>query len=167
MTLQLKSLTAAGIERAVERAHYFRLLNEPAQAESTYLDILRTEPNNQRALIGLLLALSDQFALGISIDNSRIEEILNRITDEYEKLYLRGVVFERMARAKVEQGLPHASTIAYDLSRQAMGLYEQAEQCRPEGNDDSLLRWNACVRMIHQHRLEPHMADDDQEQTLE
>jgi len=166
MTLQLKPLTSAGIERAIERANYFRLLNEPAQAESTCLDILHTDPGNQRALIQLLLALSDQFPLGVQIDASRIDEILSRITDKYEQIYLRGVVLERRARAKLEQGLPHAGSIAYGLCRQAMELYEQAENCRPAGNDDALLRWNACARMIVQHRLEA-IDDDEQEQTLE
>jgi hypothetical protein len=26
--------------------------------------------------------------------------------------------------------------------------YEQAEKLRPEGNDDALLRWNTCARIL-------------------
>jgi hypothetical protein len=37
-----------------------------------------------------------------------------------------------------------------------MGSYEQAEAIRPLNNDDALLRWNACARLIMQDRhLEP------------
>jgi hypothetical protein len=33
-----------------------------------------------------------------------------------------------------------------------MDLYEQAERIRPPGNDDAILRWNACVRSMDRHR---------------
>ena len=29
-----------------------------------------------------------------------------------------------------------------------MRCFEEAEKIRPEGNDDALLRWNRCVRLI-------------------
>ena len=32
-----------------------------------------------------------------------------------------------------------------------MELFEQAEALRPPGNDDALLRWNACARMLNRH----------------
>ena len=54
---------------------------------------------------------------------------------------------------------------AYDGFRQAMDWYEQAEQLRPPGAVDALLRWNSCVRTIVAERLEP--APDELEQPLE
>ena len=33
----------------------------------------------------------------------------------------------------------------------AMELFEQAEAVRPAGNDEPLLRWNACARFLMQH----------------
>jgi hypothetical protein len=36
-----------------------------------------------------------------------------------------------------------------------MELYEKAESLRPTGNDDALLRWNTCARLIARYRLEP------------
>jgi hypothetical protein len=34
--------------------------------------------------------------------------------------------------------------------------YEKAETIRPPGNDDALLRWNACARLImSDHHLVP------------
>lgn len=153
--LQLKSLTQAGIERALERAEFFRLLNEPSQSESVCLDILSTDPHNQRALVTLVLALTDQFSRSVQISDTRLTELIQKVRDEYQRTFLTAVVFERRARAVLEQHLPQSTFIAYELCRQAMTLYEAAEGLRPAGNDDSILRWNACVRMIQQHRLEP------------
>jgi hypothetical protein len=34
-----------------------------------------------------------------------------------------------------------------------MEFYENAEKIRPPGNDDVLLRWNACARIIMQNKL--------------
>ena len=37
-----------------------------------------------------------------------------------------------------------------------MNWYEKAEAIRPAGNDDALLRWNACARLImRDHHLVP------------
>ena len=39
---------------------------------------------------------------------------------------------------------------------EAMECYERAEILRPAGNDDALLRWNACARLImRDHHLVP------------
>jgi len=44
----LKTITAESIPRAIEKAERYRLLNEPAEAESICLDVLRLEPDNQQ-----------------------------------------------------------------------------------------------------------------------
>ena len=37
-----------------------------------------------------------------------------------------------------------------------MNLFEKAEKIRPEGNDEAILRWNSCARMIERYsELEP------------
>jgi hypothetical protein len=41
------------------------------------------------------------------------------------------------------------------LLREAMARYEKAEAIRPAGNDDALLRWNACARIIMGNKLTP------------
>ena len=58
---ELKPLSEKAVPRALERAERYRLLNEPAEAESICQDVLRIEPENQQALISLLPALTDQF----------------------------------------------------------------------------------------------------------
>ena len=50
--------------------------------------------------------------------------------------------------------------------RDAMEYFEKAEAIRPSGNDDSILRWNTCVRLIERYKLEPEM-EDTSEQFLE
>src|ERR1700722_16262182 len=59
-----KPISPDAVPLALEKAERYRLLNEPAQAESICLDVLAVDPDNQRALVMLLLALSDQFLTG-------------------------------------------------------------------------------------------------------
>jgi hypothetical protein len=40
-----------------------------------------------------------------------------------------------------------------------MGWFEKAEAVRPPGNDDALLRWNTCARIIKQNKLVPREED--------
>ena len=43
-----------------------------------------------------------------------------------------------------------------------MEHYEKAEAIRPAGNDDALLRWNACARIIMANRLEARSAGSNE-----
>ena len=61
---ELKPITREAIPGALAKAERYRLLNEPEEAESICLDILVIEPDNQVALVMLLLALTDQFRGG-------------------------------------------------------------------------------------------------------
>ncbi len=81
------------------------------------------------------------------------KQLLARITGEYERVYYSGIVAERRAKAKLAQGNPGCAHQAYELFRDAMHWYEQAEAIRPPGNDDALLRWNTCARMIGRNNL--------------
>ena len=125
-------------------------MNEPWQAESICLDILRIEPDNQHALAMLLLTLTDQFGHGVSL--ARAKEALHALSGEYERAYYAGIVAERWACSLLRQGAPGAGFIAYESLREAMRHYELAETLRPEGNDDALLRWNTCARILMRNR---------------
>ena len=150
---ELKPIHKEAIPKALEKAERYRLLNEPVQAESICRDILRVDPDNQPALITLLLALTDQFDRGLPVTRPR--EFLPRLQGEYERWYYAGLICERKAWAHLSQGLPGSGFIAYDLLREAMSWYEKAEAIHPPGNDDATLRWNTCVRTIRDRRLEP------------
>ncbi|HEY0368547.1 MAG TPA: hypothetical protein VGC85_03030 [Chthoniobacterales bacterium] len=151
---ELKTLTEEGIPAALEKAERYRLLNEPAEAESICLDVLKVAPDNQQALITLLLAVTDRFSKGYGVSETQAKELLGRITGEYDREYYGGILAERRAKAKLAQG-GHASQWAYDCLRQAMEHYERAEAIRPSGNDDTLLRWNTCARIIERNKLVP------------
>jgi tetratricopeptide (TPR) repeat protein len=154
MQFELKPLSRTAIPAALERAHLYRLLNEPWQAESICEDVLRIDPRNQTALLTLLLAMTDQFETQIS--TTRTRDVLSAINGEYERAYYEGIVLERAARARMRQGLPGACFKAYEEFSQAMRWYERAEVLRPSGNDDALLRWNTCARTLaSNHDLRP------------
>ena len=55
------------------------------------------------------------------------------------------------ARALLDQDRPGAGGAVYEQLREAMRCYEQAEARRPAGNDDAILRWNACTRLLRGH----------------
>jgi hypothetical protein len=145
---KLKPLSAEAIPAALEKATCYRYLNEPAEAESICLDILEVEPDNQQALITLILALTDQFDHELSQPFSRSRELVQRLTDTYCRNYYSGIICERRAKVHFKRGGPGSGHLAYDWFQQAMRAYEEAIENRLAGNDDAILRWNACARMI-------------------
>lgn len=149
----LKSLSVEAIPAALEKAERYRLLNEPAEAESICLDVLATEPANQKALTTLLLALTDRFSKGYGVSDTEAKEVLGKIKGEYERAYYSGILAERRAKAQLARGTPGSHHQAYDGFREAMHWFEKAEAVRPAGNDDALLRWNTCARMIAKNQL--------------
>ncbi len=154
MEFQLKSLSESAIPDALEKAERYRLLDEPWQAQSICLDVLRVDPENQAALVTLLLSLTDQF--GTEVTPASARKVLGRIEGEYERAYYSGIISERAARARMKHGSPGAGYKAYQEFVDAMRCYEQAEKCRPAGNDDSILRWNTCARtLMRSHDVRP------------
>ena len=149
----LKTLSKNAIPGALEKAERYRLLNEPAEAESICLDVLAADPENQQALITLLLAVTDRFSKTCGVSDTQAKQILTRIRGEYEHAYYRGILAERLAKAQLARGAPGSGHHAYEGFREAMYWFEKAEAVRPAGNDDALLRWNTCARMIEKNHL--------------
>ena len=152
---ELKPLSREGIVAALEKAMRYRLLNESGEAESICHDVLRIDPDNQQALVLLLLALSDRFSKGYAVGVTRAQEVLPRLHDPYERAYYAGIISERRGKAMLHQGGMGAHGAAFGFLREAMEHYDDAEKLRPPGNDDALLRWNACARIIMQNNLTP------------
>ncbi|MGD9588414.1 MAG: hypothetical protein AB7Q37_04980 [Pyrinomonadaceae bacterium] len=148
---ELKPLSHEAVPAALEKANRYRLLNEPGAAESIYLDILAVEPDNQEALKNIVLAMSDRFGKDYAVGDTHVNEYLAKITDEYERAYYAGIIYERRAKATLNKG----GVGAYELFRQAMDRFEMAEAVRPHGNDDAILRWNGCARVINRNKLKP------------
>lgn len=150
---QLKPLSKKAVRAALEKAMRYRLLNEPSAAESICLDVLKVEPDNQEALVTLVLAMSDRFAKDYAISDTQIQNYLSRIRNDYERIYYTGIVYERRAKAILNSGSLGSGHTAYEFLRQAMNWFEKAEAIRPPGNDDPILRWNGCARIIMRNNL--------------
>jgi hypothetical protein len=167
MEFELKPLHVDAVAAALEKAKRYRLLNEPGDAESICLDVLAVEPDNQEALQTMLLAITDQFEKGHGDALNRARAVLPRLESDYEQLYFAGLVCERQAKAKMRRGGPGAGPVAYEWFREAMEWYEKAEAVRPAGNDDALLRWNACARRIVSNSTVRPAAEDAMPHMLE
>lgn len=153
--MELKPITREGIPAALQKAERYRLLNESTDAESICLDILGVDPGNQQALVTLLLSITDQFTEDAGDAVKRARDVLPRLADDYKRAYYAGIIAERKARALLRLGGPGADVVAYDWFRDAMRWYEKAEAMRPSGNDEAILRWNACARMLGRHAPKP------------
>ncbi|MDQ3665816.1 MAG: hypothetical protein M3410_04290 [Acidobacteriota bacterium] len=146
MELKLKPISRAGLAEAISKAEVYRYLNEPGEAESICRDILVVEPDNQAALRLLGLAITDQFVGDMSDRYLEAERLFGGLSSEYERVYHLGIFQERKAKAQLRAGRP--PHIVYPIFEEAMGLFEAAERIRPPNNDESILRWNRCVRLL-------------------
>lgn len=147
--MQLKPLSVDAIPAALAKAERYRFLNEPGEAESICLDILAVDPGNQAVRVMLILALTDQLhddpgAL------TRARDLSSGLEDAYEREYYSGLICERCARARITRGGPGSSEAAREWLKDALAHYDKAEPLRAAGNDDAILRWNACVRLLEQ-----------------
>jgi hypothetical protein len=147
--ITLKPLSKDAIPSALDKAERYRLLNEPGEAESICLDVLQVDPENQDALITLLLALTDQFPHESSSKViARAGELAARLTEEYDRAYYSGIIRERRAKAVLHHERYGAAAAAVEWLREAMAFFERAEAISPPHNDDAVLRWNACARLM-------------------
>ncbi len=146
MELKLKPISKDGIPEAISKAELYRYLNEPGEAESICRDILFADAENQMALRLLGLSITDQFTGSPSDRYKEAEVIFQSLKDEYKRFYYAGILHERQAKAQLAAGRsPH--TVA-PLFEEALANFEKAEAIRPHGNDDAILRWNRCVRIL-------------------
>src|SRR6202521_4798055 len=149
MEFTLKTISKAGIPEAISKAELYRSLNEPEEAESICRDILAVEPEHQlgRRLLGL--AITDQFCGDASDRCAEVEDLFQKLAEPYERLYYTGLLHERRAKAQMRVGrAPHTLT---PLFAEAMRCSAEAEGNRPPDNDDAVLRWNRCARLLQSH----------------
>lgn len=158
--MHLKPITPAGIPAALQKAERYRLLNDSTAAESICLDILAVEPENQQAIVMLLLSITDQFGEDAEGGVARARAVLPRLRDEYKRHYYAGIISERKAKALLRRGGLGVADVAHDWFHEAMKHYESAEKMRPKGNDEAILRWNTCARMLGRHEPSPATHDE-------
>ncbi|MEO7361096.1 MAG: hypothetical protein ABI120_12265 [Gemmatimonadaceae bacterium] len=152
---QLKPISAAGVPAALQKAEHYRLLNQPWAAESICLDILLAEPGHQKALRVLLLARTDQFGPQSALHTAHARQTLAQLTSAYERAYYEGIICERRAKSEIEKHTPESAYAAYEWIREAMGHYEEAEKVKMSDDDNPILRWNSCVRLLQES---PHVV---------
>lgn len=163
---ELKRLAKGSIEPSLEKAEHYRLLNQPRLAESICLDILDVEPGNQKAAVILLLALTDQFKQSSTKASKQALEMANSLKDEYSKIYYTGIIHERQGAAALSSNAPGGDFDAYEWYREAMDFYEKANEINKGENDDPILRWNTCARIIMEHHLRER-PEENYQQMLE
>ena len=157
---ELKPISKEGIPAALQKAERYRLINDPSSAESICLDVLEVDPDNQEALVTLLLAITDQFADGPAEGVRRAQELLPRLDDEYKRTYYA---------ASSASAAPRRSSAAAPMGRarwpttgsaRRWSWYEKAEALRPAGNDEAILRWNTCARILaRDENIRPRVED--------
>ncbi|MGC2109700.1 MAG: hypothetical protein WA655_09295 [Candidatus Korobacteraceae bacterium] len=146
MDLKLKAISESGIAEAISKAEVYRNLNQPEEAESICRDILAANPANNVGLRILGLALTDQFTGQARDRYAEVEEIFGSLVDPYERLYYTGILHERRMKAQLRAG--RSAHTLLPLLEEALRCFADAEKIRPTGNDDSILRWNSCVRLL-------------------
>jgi tetratricopeptide (TPR) repeat protein len=161
----LKPISHDSVEGALAKAERYRLLNEPHEAESICRDILEIDPANREARISLILALTDEFPREEGVFSSAMEAIAG-LQAAYDRAYYSGIAWERRAKAYHDAGKLGSSGYVYDWIVKALQLFEEAEHLRPTGNDDAILRWNACVRFLERHKKLGPKTEDVKEPIL-
>ena len=164
MEFQLKAISLEGVDEALSKVELYRFLNQPEEAESICHDVLAVAPGHQLALRLLGLAITDQFTGSPTDRYADAETTFQQLSDRYERLYYMGLMHERRAKAQLQARRPPHTLLV--LLEEAMRCYEEAEKIRPTGNDDAILRWNRCVRVIQaraesdwQREVEVEMGD--------
>ena len=169
MEYTLKTIAKSGIDGALFKAQLYRYLNEPEESESICQDILAADPDNQAALRLLGLAITDQFR-GTALDRyAEAGTVFQHLSDPYKKEYYLGILWERRAKAQSRAGRP--SHVWVPLFEEAMRHFEAAEKIKPSDNEEAVLRWNRCVRLLQTipliNREEPVSLEDDDTAPLE
>jgi tetratricopeptide (TPR) repeat protein len=160
--LKLKTISRDGIAEAMDKAQLYRCLGEPEEAESICHDVLAAEPNHQLALRTLGLAITDQFTGQGSDRYSEVDSAFRQLTDSYERSYYSGILYERRAKAEMRAGHPHQAVVS--LLEEAMRHFAKAEEMRPASNDDAILRWNRCVRLLEKLPEVAHQAEIEEDE---
>jgi len=146
MDRQLKTISGNGIAEALAKVQHYRYLNQAEEAESICRDVLAVDPENQMALRQLGLAITDQFKGAISDGFCEAQSCFEKLSSPYERSYYLGILYERRAKAQLRAGhMAHSLLASFE---NAMRCFEEAEKIRPAGNDDALLRWNRCLRLM-------------------
>jgi len=163
---ELKSLPKSEAASALVIAEHCREVGEPEAAESMCLDVLAVEPDDQRALVLLLLARTDLLERGLPGSVERARESLPRLSSAFERAYYAGLICERHGRYLLHSRGRRSSFLAWEMFREALEHFEEAARIAPE-RVEPMLRFNSCVRLVEQNRHCVPPPDDGEEHGIE
>ena len=163
---ELKTLKREALDAAQSKAVRYRLLNQPRLAESICRDILAVDPEHHDALVTLILSVTDGFTANGRTSAAEAMDLLSRLPSEYEREYYAGIICERRAIGQLTLSGPGSGEIAFTWFRRAMEHYENADPLSAPDNDDAVLRWNTCARIVNS-RADIRPAEAHQETMLE
>jgi hypothetical protein len=161
----LKPISRDSVDGALAKAERYRLLNEPHEAESICRDILEVDPSNRQARVSLVLALTDQIYMDSGAFSNAMRAI-SELESDYDRAYYSGIAWERRAKSVHGTGAQGSAGYVYHWLERALHLFEEAERLRAPGNDDAILRWNACVRYLNCHKELRPKTEEAQEPIL-
>ena len=115
----------------------------------------------------LVLALTDLHSGVAASGVKRAKEYLARITDEYSRTYYSGMIAERRGHSLLSDSGIGSGGMAVESLKEAMKLYEKAIDIRPPENDDAILRWNTCARVLSGHTHWDRGGEEEYEAALE
>jgi hypothetical protein len=147
---KLMPVSIEAIPGALSKAEHYRFLSQPWHAESICRDVLAADPKNEAALILLVLSLTDQFEEGLSAKEPL--HVVGTMSSEYHRAYYSGIVHERQAIALFRRNSDYrCRREVYALFQNALDWYRKAQAIRPANNDDAILRWNTCIRLMRRN----------------
>ena len=126
MTFEPKPISKEGVPLALQKAERYRVINDPSSAESICLDVLEVDPDNQQALVTLLLAITDQFAECADRRRAPRAGAAAPAGRRYQRAYYAGIICERCAKAQLQPGAPR-------LGRDGVRLVSRGDDLVREG----------------------------------
>lgn len=163
---EIKPLPAGDVGAALVLAEKSRMAGEPEAADSMCIDVLEVEPENQEALVLLLLARTDLLDRGLPRSVERAREVLPRLATEYAQAYYAGLICERQARYLLSQRGRRSGFVAWEWFRYALDHYGEAARLDP-ARLEPVLRGNTCVRLVERNRHCVPEEDDITEHGIE
>ena len=147
----LKPISHESVAGALAKAERYRLLDEPAEAESICRDILAIEPEQP--------ARADRPRSGAHrSDPARSQGLQPR--PRYRRASCNRPTIAPTMRASPGSAAPRPCTTPAPtapatrlrMAGQSARPFRRSRTPAPAGNDDALLRWNTCVRFLARHR---------------
>ncbi|MHC4996986.1 MAG: hypothetical protein ACYTGQ_18255, partial [Planctomycetota bacterium] len=129
---ELKKIKPASIPRDLDKAKLYRKLNQPWLAQNICMDILDVQPDNQAAIVQMILAITDSFGSQSSASLKDAKRMLPQLTDDYDRAYYEGIIHERWGYTHINK-IGHGPMV-YDAMRTAMACFEKADELSAEDN---------------------------------